>query len=287
MRAPIISAAAVAVALSLNSPGAFGEEHLKPARVDFRNEDGSKGVTGRLITLYDYLAKEAQVASTNTYSTLPTSAVGASTAPGAPARILAVDGRDRIESLAPNPGYQADRRGSRLAPSADGSASRLGRDPSPGQALVLIIPQGPVPDAQSLTPRPSFGQIPVAETKSGEPTANPPSQGGQAFILVFGDDTSGQTTYLSAWRMMTDGSSNWATLRTEAPDRLPVRGTDDRDVAERREASGLPERIDPTRTRSTVPRDSASKRVTDDSQVRVTGKITSSGGIHSIVVSEF
>ena len=48
----------------------------------------------------------------------------------------------------------------------------------------------------------------------------------------------------------------------------------------------MPERIDPTGTRSTVPRDSASKRVTDDSQVRVTGKITSRGGIHAILVSE-
>jgi hypothetical protein len=112
------------------------------------------------------------------------------------------------------------------------------------------------------------------------------SSGGQAYVLVFGDDASSQAAYLKAKGMVTDGSSNWSGAKGGSGDRTSGTGRYDAHSGAFRGVAGSEPGEQPSTTGPAGQRDQEGKWSKTGSQVRVTGVLVSRGGIEAIRVSE-
>jgi len=269
--------ATVAAAAVLNFAAAFGEEHNTPARSDSGSET-NQTILGRLVGLPEYLSQSDSTAST---SALPSSQI-----PERP---------DGTRSTTP----QTLKRNPYQLPAANQPNARfnpMNPASSHTQTLLLISQNMAFRDVSTLPTiqAPTTGS--GGRTFTGQSDPKPASEkairsdleanstGGQAYILVFSEDSSSQAALLKAKAMIADGNSNWATSEHEARDLLQVRGSDDVNRDARRDASRTKQTEETTRP---IHQQELSKTgLKEDAQVRVTGRLMSRGGIQAIQVSD-
>lgn len=279
MPIPFISAGAIAAVLALTSAAAFGDNHNPPPTGDYGSTT-NEIILGQLASLPDFL--------TRWHPTAPTTNTAASQVPERP------DGTrsETPATVAKNPYVLPANRERLSAPEGTRLESQINRiHPEASQEQTLVLIAQPLA-VQSLRP-PSTGSGGRTFTGISDENLTPSprkdsvfsttSTSGLAYILLFSEEASSQAAFLRAKAMIADRSAQWATSADEARDRLQVRGTDDTDRAARRDASR------PQQTgESAIPgHGEASNRWTrDGSQVRVTGRVMSRGGIHAIQVSE-
>lgn len=274
MKIQFIAAGAIAAAFALNSPAVFGDEHNTPSSSDAGSRT-NQTFTGRLVSLPEYLA---QVDSNDSPSTrIPERPDG--TRPASP-RALQANPYAQPNATRPNAQFNSSNPAS-----------------SHSETMVLISQNLAIqPAAATLvtsTTTPGSG----GRTFTGQTEPKPASDktnrsdldavsGGQVYVLVFGEESSSQAALLQAKTMIADGRSQRTSSADEARDRLQVRGpagTDRTDRSDRQDVSR------PTQTgdSSLIGHGESSGQWTrKDSQIRVTGRVISRGGIHAIQVSD-
>jgi hypothetical protein len=271
MKIQFIAAGAIAAAFVLNSPTVFGDEHNTPSRSDASSRT-NQTFTGRLVGLPEYLAQ----GDSNDSPSTRVAERPDGTWPATP-RALQANPYAQPNATRPNARFNPSNPASSHSETMVLISQNLAIQPAPA---TLITPTStPGSGGRTFTgqtePKP-------ASDKANRADMDGTRTSGQVYVLVFGEDSSSQAALLQAKTMIADGRSQRTSSADEAGDRLPVRGSTDTDRSDRRDVSR------PTQTgdSSLIGQGESSGQWTrKDSQIRVTGRVISRGGIHAIHVS--
>ncbi len=295
MRNTIITASFFATAMALNSGSSFGADIVNRYSTDAMQQ-GSQAIVGKLVSLRDYLGRDHQGTSSNStanaFSSPTTSGSDVQQLGSQTGRPGSLSGA-RNDTSTSSPRNQQNPQASKATDRSDSSLHESARRDSPyEQTFVLIAQQGAWRGAQTSTlgsTNRTLGQTTDGRFGSDQRNftgSSATASSGHAYILVFGDDASGQSAYLKAKGMIRQNGSNWATSSSDAGDRIPVRGQEDGNSAATRDVLRTQQAEETTIEGRAGQRDSEGKWSKAGSQVRVTGVLLDRGGIQAIRVSE-
>jgi hypothetical protein len=285
MHNTLITAGAVAMAMALNSVATFAADSSSSTRTNSWQEGTT--IEGKLVSLQAYMAKSDHHTSTGTDGKSPSRAYHDPSTAGTPAAF------DKAPTGSPSAGRrdQADPQGTKLAAAPNTGAhdsKNESYDSAKTDILVLIAAHAGNENFQSET-RSSFSPAPAGQQRTEQQNRTDSSNSadaGKAYILVFGDNSSGQAAFKKACGMISEGSSNWSASNGDAQDRQLVRGKDSTDSSERQEVAQKQSTSTNAPTIQTGQKNLSVRGSNHESKVKITGKLMSRGGIQAIQVSE-
>jgi hypothetical protein len=276
MQIRFIAAGAIAAAVILNSPAGFGDEHNTATRSDSGSQT-NQTFTGRLVSLPEYLSQSDSTAGSIASPSTKNPERPDGTRPSTP-RAFQENPYAQPNATRPNARFNSSHSETMVLISQN-----LAIQPDSATLVTSTSTSTPGSGGRTFTgqsePKPASDK---ANHSNPDGTGTGTGTGGQVYVLVFGEDSSSQAALLQAKTMIADGQSQRTSSTTDARDRLQVRGSADTDRSDRQDVS----RPAQTGNSSLIGHGESSGQWTrQDSQIRVTGRVISRGGIHAIQVS--